>query len=254
VDSLARGIRLLVGLGMVAAGTALAAPTALQVVAWWQARAADPGARSASFPFAAVSDGGPSHVPVPPPLAPVAGGMQLEYVPPPAPPEPLPPASPAFAAAAPDLGAAYRSALQAPPPPLLDGQAPPPLAVGWTGRNPASRPAPAAAPAAEPSAVYVVRDGDDLTGLATRFYGHPAAAAAIWQANHALLRDPRLLPIGMTLVLPPPTQVAALVRSADQAAIEPATERAVAPSAATPNNYSPWLLAEPLSGAGRPSP
>lgn len=177
--------------------------------------------------------------------------MRLEYVPPPAPPEPLPPS--AFAGAAPDLGAAYRSALQSPPPPLLDGQSPPPLAVGWTGRDPAIRAAAAPVVAAEPSSVYVVRDGDDLTGLATRFYGNPAAAAAIWQANRGLLRDPHVLPIGMTLVLPHPSQVVALIRPGDQATIEPGAERPPAPRPVSASS-SPWLAVEPVSGTGRPSP
>lgn len=179
--------------------------------------------------------------------------MRLEYVPPPAPPEPLPPSAPAFAGVAADLGAAYRSALQSPPPPLLDGQSPPPLAVGWTGRDPAIRAASAPVGAAAPSGVYVVRDGDDLTGLATRFYGNPAAAAALWQANRGLLRDPHLLPIGMTLVLPHPNQVAALMRPSDQAAIEPGAERPPAPRPVAAS-FSPWLGTGPVSGPGRPSP
>lgn len=253
MDSLARGIRLVVGLGMVAAGTALAAPTALHVAAWWQSREADPWARSAA-PFGPQSDGGTTHVPFVPPPPAAGGGMRLQYVPPPAPPDPLPPSSSAFAGIAPDLGAAYRSALQSPPPPLLDGQSPPPLAVGWTGRDPASQAAGAPRPAAEPAGAYVVRDGDDLTGLATRFYGNPAAAAALWQANRGLLHDPHLLPIGMTLVLPHPSQVAAQMRPGDQAAIEPGAERPQAPPRPVAASYSPWLGTEPVSGTGRPSP
>jgi phage tail protein X len=250
VDSLARGIRLFVGLVMVAGGTALAAPTALQVAAWWQARQVNSAFAEAAFSFPPVVDGQqPTFLP---PLPATGGAMRLEYVPPPVPPEPLPPSPSAFAGAAPDLGAAYRSTLQAPPPPLLDGQSPPPLSVGWTGREPVSRP-PVAVPATEPAGVYVVRDGDDLTGLATRFYGHPAAAAAIWQANRGLLRDPHLLPIGLTLVLPPPSQVAAMMRPTDQAAIEPAADRPLAPPRPTPASATSWLTDEPVSGPGRPS-
>jgi nucleoid-associated protein YgaU len=49
---------------------------------------------------------------------------------------------------------------------------------------------------------YRVVDGDDLTSIATRFYGHPGAAAMIWDANRAAISDPSLLPIGAELRLP----------------------------------------------------
>jgi phage tail protein X len=156
----------------------------------------------------------------------MAGCQRLEYVPPPVPPQPLPPPPIDLAVAGPDLAAGYRPTLQSPPPPLLDGQSPPPLAVGWTARQPepwtgaAGLPTPP--PVVDQPGIYIVRDGDDLTGIATRFYGHPAAAAAIWQANRGLLRDPGILPIGAALVLPPRAAVAALGRPTDQALIEPA--------------------------------
>ena len=53
--------------------------------------------------------------------------------------------------------------------------------------------------------MHVVRDGDDLTGIAIRIYGNPAMADAILAANRDRLRDPAILPIGMRLVLPAAT-------------------------------------------------
>jgi nucleoid-associated protein YgaU len=127
-------------------------------------------------------------------------------VPPPPPPAPLPPSGLEFTPAPPPLDAAYRSTVDIPPPPLLDIHAPPPLAAGWSA-NDVARSAAAAAPvlpaAVEPPATYVVRDGDDLTGIAIRVYGHAGAASAIWEANRDRLTDPQLLPIGLALRMPP---------------------------------------------------
>ena len=142
-----------------------------------------------------------------------------------APPSPLPAVLPEMAEFAPPLEAAYRSALDLPPPPLLDAQAPPPLAGGSTWRQAASTapavamsPAPgrveaavgsSATPVGEPRmAMYAVRDGDDLTSIATRFYGHPSAARFVYAANRDRLPSSDLLPIGAVLVLPPPPEVA----------------------------------------------
>ena len=50
---------------------------------------------------------------------------------------------------------------------------------------------------------YTIRDGDDLTSIATRLYGHPGAAEAIWSANRDRLADPAVLPIGLSLRIPP---------------------------------------------------
>ena len=49
----------------------------------------------------------------------------------------------------------------------------------------------------------VVRDGDDLTTIAVRVYGHPGAAGAIIAANRDRITDPALLPVGVPLRLPP---------------------------------------------------
>lgn len=144
-----------------------------------------------------------------------------------APPPPLPAVLPAMAEFAPPLQSAYRSALDLPPPPLLDAHAPPPLAGGSTWRQattatPVSTslvsrslggPVPSSGgggtPAAEArTAMYAVRDGDDLTSIATRFYGHPSAARFVYEANRDRLPSADLLPIGAVLVLPPPPEIA----------------------------------------------
>ena len=144
------------------------------------------------------------------------------YSPPP-PPNVLP-ASPAdLSLAPPAFNSTYRSTLDVPPPPLLDVAAPAPLAVSTPARDGvttlAGGPMPGAgvihtvsaeipsapaftAPSAAPS-TYTIRDGDDLTSIATRLYGHPGAAEAIWLANRDRLTDPAVLPIGLSLRIPP---------------------------------------------------
>lgn len=126
---------------------------------------------------------------------------------------PLPAVPAEMAQPAPVIESAYRSALDLPPPPLLDAQAPPPLVGSSTWRQPAGPAAlvshqpgapPGNASAAVPQAsAYVVRDGDDLTAIATRFYGHPAAARLVYEANRERLPAADILPIGATLILPP---------------------------------------------------
>lgn len=240
MDRFARMIRLVTGLGMVAAGTSLAAPAGLELHRWWQAQS-----NVSPMPPAGVVAPLESSQPSVPPAwirstdstAPggwslpgrgVAGGpdaagpvaLDRNYVMP-TPPGPLPPvASPTTQGHA-ALATAYRSTLEVPPPPLLDGQQPPPLAPGWSGRQPDAGQRPAGP---TPQAmVYVIRDGDDLTGIASRFYGHPAAAAAIWEANRGLVPDPGILPIGATILLPHPDAVSGLASTGPRApTIEPA--------------------------------
>lgn len=231
MDGLARSIRLIVGLGMLAAGTTLAAPTALTVARWWQEPAVvapPPAAVAAAVPAFAgaamqpaapwVAAPGPGPEAVSPAGWPVgsvhaAPIARSEYRPP-EPPAPLPPAAIGSAGPSPDLSAAYRSTLAVPPPPLIDGQRPPPVAVGWTARF--SREVQQRRELSPPlAATYRVRDGDDLTGIATRFYGTPAAAALIWQANRGLLADPAVLPIGVELALPRPDAAGGQGRSID---------------------------------------
>jgi hypothetical protein len=158
------------------------------------------------------------------------------YQPPP-PPDLLPAAPADLSLAPPAFKSTYRSTLDVPPPPLLDVAAPAPLAVSTPARDgtsalavghvsgggvihtvsaeiasaPAFTPsssttglpmAVAVAPSPAPS-TYTIRDGDDLTSIATRLYGHPGAAEAIWSANRDRLTDPAVLPIGLSLRIPP---------------------------------------------------
>lgn len=185
------------------------------------------GAITADDPWAAL--------PAPPPGSDSAGGLQLDRHPPP-PPAPLPPAPPEFAQTSPAIGAAYRSTLRVPPPDLLDAEAPPP-AVAWAASavpvaaSSIGRTTPAAALTDDVAvpATYRVRDGDDLAGIAGRFYGHPSAASAVWAANRDTIQHPDLLPIGVELRLPPRWAVEGR-RQPGLGAIEPAAyARPVAP-------------------------
>lgn len=144
---------------------------------------------------------------------------------------PLPPAPAAVHQPPPSLPGVYRSALDLPPPPLLDAHAPPPLAGNSTWRRPSSREEgalidgrwaadervshsravnPDVATRLRPAESYVVRDGDDLTAIAVRIYGHPAAATLLWQANRDRLAAADLLPVGMPLRVPPLSQAQGL--------------------------------------------
>lgn len=230
VERLARSLRLVLGLGMIAAGTSLAAPAGLQLAAWWQARTlAVPAPPDGLVRGLVASPGGP-----PPggttsqaPFADTAcpgdrpPALQSNYVPPP-PTPPLPPPAPALSAAGPNLASQYRTTLAVPPPPLIDGQRPPPVALGWAARIEEPRRTFVAQPEAVHQARYRVRDGDDLTAIAIRFYGNPAAASAIWQANRAILTDPGLLPIGADLVLPHPDALGSAAGGRPGRSIEPA--------------------------------
>lgn len=116
----------------------------------------------------------------------------------PMPPLPAVPSSLAFRP--PPLDPTYRSTVEIPPPPLLDAMAPPRSSAASALREPPPRVEMAAW-----RETYAVRDGDDLTAIALRFYGSPAAAESIWLANQDRLDDPRILPIGLELRLPPPS-------------------------------------------------
>lgn len=242
--------RLLVGVGLVAAGVPLVAPLATRLAAAWTADpgvTAGPGAlvapqsgvvpaagvmpnAGATHHGAATNGAGPSEpfaCAEPEASAPdSAGGLQLDRYPP-QPPPPLPAAPHELTQAGPAINAAYRSTLRVPPPDLLDAEGPPP-AVPWAAREfspAAAGPAPSASAGVAGDltvpATYRVRDGDDLGTIAGRFYGHPAAAAAIWAANRDTLPQPDLLPIGVELRLPPPWAVGADRRRVP-GAIEPA--------------------------------
>lgn len=154
---------------------------------------------------------------------------------------------------APPLGATYRSTLSVPPPPLLDAHGPPPLAPGWTNRDARQPVREGAASTAAVPATYAVRDGDDLTSLAIHFYGHPAAAGAIFAANRDRLATPDILPIGVRLRLPPPWAVTAGRTAAESRAIEPGpgfnrgptVTPAGLPGGTTPASQ-PWLNRAPV--------
>ena len=80
-------------------------------------------------------------------------------------------------------------------------------------RNPIAPPArwgmsmdmllPAAAPADEAIHSHTIVDGDTLAALAQRYLGSAARALEIYEANRNVLSDPRLLPIGAELKIPP---------------------------------------------------
>ncbi len=56
---------------------------------------------------------------------------------------------------------------------------------------------------AKPLKRHTIHDGDTLESLAVRYLGDSQRAAEILQLNRNVLSDPELLPIGMTIVIPP---------------------------------------------------
>jgi nucleoid-associated protein YgaU len=254
---IARGIRFLIGLAMVAGGATLAAPVAVRLA---NIAAVHFGGSAAALPAAPTPMPQMPPPPSPPTLSvgpvdptaasgvpnntvPHAGGgirvdaaapvlaggeaaappsLDREYRPP-APPLPLPTLPAEFVMPGPQVANAYRSTLDVPPPPLLDSQQPPPLAAAWSAHSVAHPPA-QMQPAVDVPQTYRVRDGDDLTSIATRFYGHSGAAAAIWDANRGTISDPTLLPINVELRLPPTSTGASMPSAAATGrAIEPPT-------------------------------
>jgi nucleoid-associated protein YgaU len=233
-----RLVRYAFGLALVVAGAVAAGPYASSIAAaYFRERGVVPPPETAAWvqqaANAAPQPGG--FYPVPPPQtemmqAPAAwhdasapqvppqepwAAPSAPFVPrsdyrPPPPPAALPPVAADLARPAPPIDSAYRSTLDTPPPPLLDADAPPPLAVAWSanGAAPRSRAAPAL-PAGDTS-TYVVRDGDDLTGIALKVYGHAGGAQAIWSVNRDRLADPNVLPIGLELRIPPAWSVPAV--------------------------------------------
>jgi nucleoid-associated protein YgaU len=266
MSKIVRTVRFIVGLAMVAGGASLASPFVTSVVVA-HSRSGPPTVATFAAPFHAEqawAAQGPGGHTIPEPgqraffadsngpdagngmggfaadqqlasavamAVPSAARAHADYHPP-QPPPPLPAVASGASHPLPGLDQTYRSTLDIPPPPLLDAQSPPPLAVAWSAHDvreahasqpSAFVPTPPAAAAAMP-AVYTVRDGDDLTGIATRLYGHPGGAAAIWSANRDRLANPDLLPIGLQLRLPPAWTVSALQTSRSHggpAAIEP---------------------------------
>ncbi len=268
--------RLVVGAGLVAAGGQLAAPLAGKLLAALRSPAAT-AVETPAVPAAAVPAGLPVAAASASPGADVplagdpwsglpagvpsdsAGGLQLDRCPPP-PPAPLPPVPPEFEQAGPPLGGAYRSTLRVPPPDLLDAEGPPP-ARSWA--TPVAVTTELVVPvAARPvadvtvPATYRIQDGDDLNAIAGRFYGHPAAAAAIWSANRNVIPNPELLPIGAELQLPPPWAVRGRGASG---AIEPAAyarpiATPVPAGTGRPTGVGPRLPTVPVQSVEPPAP
>jgi nucleoid-associated protein YgaU len=198
-----RGLRFVVGVALVTAGTAVAAPRIREFLDRQPPMLAMTGGNAAAAPptvanHAIPDPQGPVDVPAPPP--PPAPAEVAPVLPPPT---PLPQAAAGAWPGPPPLDLAYRSTLALPPPPLLDAAPPPPGSALMPVAG-AGGPAPPAArewPAAVSS--DVIRDGDDLTTIALRVYGHPGAAAAILAVNRDRITDPALLPVGVPLRVPP---------------------------------------------------
>jgi len=64
---------------------------------------------------------------------------------------------------------------------------------------------PVASPRDDSDRVHKVVDGDTLAALAERYLGSAARAGDIFKANRDVLHDPKLLPIGVELKMPPRT-------------------------------------------------
>jgi nucleoid-associated protein YgaU len=206
-------VRFFAGMAMLAGGVALAQPFVAAVVAARgnaASAAAVPGVQP-GLPGVMTSSGGHA-IPDPRP----GSGLESHSMPLPASDQfpaaqapslttPLPASGLDLSPAAPGLDGTYRSTVEIPPPPLLDSHTPPPLAAGWAVHDVAwpVAPSPAIQSATVP-ADYIVRDGDDLTTISLKVYGHAGAATAIWDANRDRVADPQVLPIGLALRLPPP--------------------------------------------------
>jgi len=64
--------------------------------------------------------------------------------------------------------------------------------------EPLARPAPQARPRP-----YRLRDGDTLEKIAERLLGDRSRAAEIYEANRSVISQPDLLPVGVTIMVPP---------------------------------------------------
>lgn len=257
---LAGMVRFLVGASMVAGGVALVMPFARVVMASLEAAgqseavpafgAAPPVSPPAAVPPAPASAAAaPQSWMVPEASLPPPVELRGDYAPPSSP-ERLPAVPASLGAQGPGMNGTYRSTLAVPPPPLLDAQAPPPPALAEQPRSPAMMPGMMAGGVAPPAA-YVIRDGDDLTAISVRFYGHPAAAGAVWEANRDVIPDPALLPIGATLRMPPPWSIPGLPGAAADVgrSIEPPPSSAGPRPRPDPSASEAWLV-----GGAAPAP
>jgi nucleoid-associated protein YgaU len=62
---------------------------------------------------------------------------------------------------------------------------------------------PASGPEAQTPRTHKIVDGDTLSALAERYLGSASRAKEIFNANRDVLTDPKLLPIGVELKIPP---------------------------------------------------
>ncbi len=219
MTSLVQFFRFLVGLGMVIAGGFVAAPLISSIltaatsgpVSSGHMRGAAQGRMSQSPIHAFTVPGS-----VPAETDPIqytydsAGsslsppkGISLSSQVPMALPERMPKHS--LGATPPDLYGAYRTTVEMPPPPLLDGSQD--VAKYRTDRTMGKSKGPRRQMPDSIPETYRVQDGDDLRGIATRLYGHPRAATALWQVNANRLSSPEVLPIGFEMVVPPAWRV-----------------------------------------------
>lgn len=76
-------------------------------------------------------------------------------------------------------------------------------------------------PPAKPLKRHTIHDGDTLESLAVRYLGDSQRAAEILQLNRNVLSDPELLPIGMTIVIPPAAATARTNQTATTAGDTP---------------------------------
>jgi nucleoid-associated protein YgaU len=92
--------------------------------------------------------------------------------------------------------------------PLNVRQSPPPLASSYPETDRPSNSRSDASidmmlPAKGTARTHRIIDGDTLAGLAQRYLGSPGRAREIFDANRNVLSDPKLLPIGAELKIPP---------------------------------------------------
>jgi nucleoid-associated protein YgaU len=90
------------------------------------------------------------------------------------------------------------------PPPSLPSDGPSaqrPVTASW-GQS-MEMMLPVVKPADDTTRTHTVVDGDQLEALAERYLGSTARADEIYQLNRNVIDNPRLLPIGIELKLPP---------------------------------------------------
>ena len=222
MTSLVQIFRFLVGLGMVVAGGFVAAPFISSVLSDASRDVVTQGPSQQTGPFGRdrLSQSMPNlfTVPVKSPertrvirqinTPSILGLSRLEGMPLPSQPQFLTPERMPKRApgnAPPGMYGAYRTTVEMPPPPLLDGSH-----AGASNRPQLTREKNVGPYRRIPDAIperYRVQDGDDLTGIATRLYGHPQAASTLWQVNADRLSNPEVLPIGFEMIVPPAWRV-----------------------------------------------